>query len=218
MLDLTNPIFMDADKAREYLEAQRWPEGPVCPHCNAKFEGTKLKGKSTRPGVYKCKECEKPYSITVGTVFESSKIPLNKWLLATYLITSSKKGMSAHHIHRTLGVTYKSAWFMCQRIREAFAPASNRTGPIGGEGKTIEADETFIGGMAKNVHNGKPVPKKRPLIALVERGGEVRARHVADVTAKTVREVLVIQSSRKSHLMTDDAFAYYWLGREFKSH
>lgn len=218
MIDLTNPMFHDANKAREYLEAERWPDGPVCPHCGAKEVGTKLQGKSTRPGVYKCKGCEKPYSVTVGTVFEKSKIPLNKWLLATFLITGSKKGISAHQIHRQLGVTYKTAWFMMHRIREALAPAAKSQGPIGGSGKTIEADETFVGGKAKNVHRGKPIPPKRPVVALVERGGEVRAKHVADVTAKTVREVLVTQASRKSHLKTDDSLTYYWLGREFASH
>ncbi|MFM9939920.1 MAG: IS1595 family transposase [Hyphomicrobiaceae bacterium] len=218
MIDLTNPIFQTAEAAREFLEAQRWPEGPVCPKCGAKHEGTKLQGKSTRPGVYKCKACEKPYSITVGTVFEDSKVPLNKWLLLTFLMTSSKKGISAHQIHRTLGVTYKTAWFMCHRIREAMRTNSPTPGPIGGEGKIVESDETFVGGKAKNVHRGKPIPKKHPVQALVERGGEVRARHVADVTAKTLQETLVTQASRKSTLNTDDALQYYWTGREFAEH
>lgn len=219
MIDLTNQIFHDADKAREYLEGERWPNGPVCPHCKAKGEGTKLTGKSTRPGVYKCKTCEKPYSVTVGTVFEKSKIPLNKWLLATFLLTGSKKGMSAHQIHRQLGLTYKSAWFMCMRIRAAMdTDGTSSGGPIGGEGKTVESDETFVGGKARNVHRGKPVPIKRPVVALVERGGEVRATHVADVTAKTLRDVLVTQASRKSDLKTDDSLTYYWLGAEFRTH
>jgi transposase-like protein len=220
MLDITNAIFHDADKAREYLEAQRWPDGPVCPHCNAKHQATKLQGKSTRPGVYKCKACEQPYSVTVGTVFERSKIPLNKWLAATWLLTSSKKGISALQVQRMLGVTYKTAWFMCHRIREAMAPTtgSKGAGPLGGAGKIIEADETFVGGKARNVHKGKPIPPKRPVVALVERGGEVRARHVPDVTAKTIREVLVTQASRKSDLNTDESLTYYWLGREFNTH
>jgi transposase-like protein len=218
MIDLTNSIFADAEKARAYLESERWPNGPVCPHCGAKHEATKLAGESTRPGLYKCKGCEKPYTVTVGTVFEKSKIPLNKWLLATFLVTSSKKGISAHQIHRTLGVTYKTAWFMCHRIREAMTPAASASRPIGGSGKIIESDETFVGGKAKNVHKGKPIPPKRPVVALVERGGELRAKHVADVTAKTIRDVLVTQASRKSHLKTDDSLSYYWLGREFASH
>lgn len=218
MIDLTNPIFSDAEKAREYLEAQRWPDGPVCPHCEAKHQATKLEGKSTRPGLYKCKACEQPYTVTVGTVFEKSKIPLNKWLLATFLMTGAKKGISAHHIHRTLGVTYKTAWFMCQRIREAMTPADTSQGPIGGGGKTIEADETFVGGKAKNAHKGKPIPPKRPVVALVERGGEVRAKHVPDVTAKTVKKVLFTNVRRSSNLKTDDSLVYYWLGGEFRTH
>lgn len=218
MIDLTNPIFSDADKAREYLEAQRWPNGPECPHCGVVHEATKLKGKSTRPGVYKCKACEKPFSVTVGTVFQDSKIALNKWLLATFLLSGSKKGISSKQIQRHLGVTYKTAWFMTMRIREAMTPAAKTEGPIGGGGKTIEADETYVGGKAKNVHKGKPIPQKRPVVALVERGGEVRAKHVADVTAKTVREVLVTQASRKSDLKTDRAALYDAMGQEFNSH
>lgn len=218
MINLTNPIFHDAEKAREYLEQQRWPEGPICPHCGVLHQATLLAGKSTRPGLYKCKACEKPYTVTVGTVFERSKIPLNKWLLATFLLTGSKKGMSAHQIHRQLGVQFKTAWFMAHRIREAMTPAGKSQGPIGGRGKTIEADETFVGGKAKNVHKGKPIPPKRPVVALVERGGEVRAKHVADVTADTVRQVLVTQASRKSHLKTDYAAIYDSIGREFRTH
>ncbi len=218
MIDLTNPIFRDAEMARQYLETQRWPDGPVCPHCGSKHEATKLQGKSTRPGVYKCKGCEKPYSVTVGTVFESSKIPLSKWLLATYLMSASKKGMSAKQIERMLGVTYKTAWFMMHRIREAMTTDSKTSGPIGGADKIVESDETFVGGKAKNVHRGKPVPKKIPVVALIERGGEARVRVVADVTAKTLRPVLFTQASRKSALMTDESPTYQWIGREFYNH
>ncbi len=220
MIDLTNPIFADPGKAREFLESKRWPNGPVCPHCGSHDHSTKLKGHSTRAGVYKCKACGKPYSVTVGTVFEDSKIALNKWLLVTFLMNASKKGISAKQVQRQIGVTYKTAWFMCHRIREAMNGNSDGgpQGPIGGEGKTIECDETFVGGKAKNVHNGKPVPPKRPVVALVERGGEVRAQHVADVTAKTVRQVLVTQASRKSHLKTDRAALYDSIGGEFKTH
>ena len=157
MFDLTNPIYHDADKAREHLEAIHWPDGPVCPHCG-NFDQErikKLQGKSTRPGVFKCNECRKPFSVTVGTVFERSKIPLNKWVLATHLIAASKKGMSAHQLHRMLGVTYKTAWFMAHRIREAMAPSPKDKGPLGGEGKTVEADTTYVGGKEKNKHLSK---------------------------------------------------------------
>lgn len=138
MFDLTNPIFTDADKAREHLEAVNWPEGPTCPHCGEWKNVHRLQGKSTRAGLIQCNSCLKNFTVTVGTLFERSKVPLNKWMLATYLMSSSKKGMSAHQIHRMLGVTYKTAWFMCHRIREAMDQDS---GPLGGTPEQIvEAD------------------------------------------------------------------------------
>jgi len=218
MYDLTDAIFHDEDRARAWLEAQRWPDGPVCPHCGVINQATLLKGKSTRPGLYKCRACEKPFSATVGTVFERSKIPLHKWLLATVLLTSSKKGFSSHQIHRQLGVTYKTAWFMTHRIRAAMAPSASNSGPLGGEGKVLERDETFVGGKKKNVHRGKPEPKKHAVHALVERGGHVRATHVADVTAKTLRETLAKHADRKSALHTDDSLANLSIGKDFADH
>jgi transposase-like protein len=217
-MNLTSPIYTDERKAREHLESLVWPDGPFCPHCgNAATDRiTKLKGKSTRPGVFKCNDCEKPFSVTVGTVYERSHVPLNKWLLATHLMTSSKKGMSAHQLHRTLGVTYKTAWFMAHRIREAMKDAGV-PGPIGGEGKFVEADETFVGGKAKNKAYGPP-PKKRAVFALVERGGEVRSFHVANVTAQTLRPIIVKHASRQSDFMTDEGNWYTSVGREFASH
>ena len=109
-------IYIDPHKAREHLESLLWPDGPICPHCGVVDKATLMKGKSTRPGVYKCRECEKPFSVTVGTLFEDSKVPLHKWVYAVHLYTASKKGFSAHQLHRTLGVTYKTAWFMAHRI------------------------------------------------------------------------------------------------------
>ncbi len=217
--DITNPIYNDADKARIHLEQQLWPEGPVCPHC-ASQHATALEGKAHRKGLYQCNSCREQFSVMVGTVFERSKIGLHKWVLATHLMAASKKGMSAKQIERMLGVTYKTAWFMMHRIREAMSPSDNNEGtdPIGGAGKVVEADETFVGGKAKNAHKSKPIPTKQPVVALVERGGKARAKHVADVTAKTVREVLVTHASRKSELNTDDALIYYWLGKEFAKH
>lgn len=143
-MNLTDPIYFDADKAREHLEAIHWPHGPVCPHCGARSNRiAKLQGKSTRPGVYKCRDCEEPFTVTVGTVMEDSKIPLNKWLTAFALVNGSKKGISAHQLHRSLGITYKSAWFMAHRIREAMRPTDN--GPMGGPGCDVEVDETYWG-------------------------------------------------------------------------
>jgi transposase-like protein len=221
MCDLTNPIFTDADKAREHLEKLYWPTGPICRHCgNAEASRiTKLAGKSTRPGVLWCNECGKPFSVTVGTVMEDSKIRLNKWVLAFHLMASSKKGMSAHQLHRMLGITYKSAWFLCHRIREAMGdvdPNANG-GPLGGEGKIVEADETVVGGKAKNRAHRDPAPKKA-VFTLVERDGRARSRHVADATAKTLRPIIMKNASRKSTLNTDEAAPYVKLGREFTAH
>jgi transposase-like protein len=217
-LDITDKIYNDEDAARAHLEKQLWPDGPVCPHCGS-FKATKLEGAAHRKGLYQCNEpeCREQFSVTVGTVFERSKIPLHKWVLAAQLMGSSKKGVSSKQIQRMLGVTYQTAWFMTMRLREAMKPDA-KTGPLGGEGKVIESDETFVGGKKKNVHKGKPEPKKHAVHALVERGGQMRAKHVADVTAKTLRRSIVTQASRKSELHTDESLTYYWLGKEFADH
>ncbi len=216
-LDITNPIFNDDDAAREHIETLLWPNGPACPRCNVTGDRiTKLKGKSTRPGVYKCKDCRKPFSVTVGTVMERSKIPLSKWVLAAQLMASSKKGMSAKQLERMLGTNYETAWFLFHRLRECTTDL--KSGPIGGGNKVIESDETYVGGKAKNVHNGKPEPKKHAVVTLVERDGEVRAKHIANVTAKNVREHLVTNASRKSYLMTDESNIYIKVGKEYGGH
>jgi transposase-like protein len=215
-IDITNKIYHDEDAARAHLEEQLWPDGPVCPHCGS-IEGTALKGKAHRKGLYQCNACREQFSVTVGTVFERSKIKLHKWVLAAHLMGASKKGVSSKQIQRMLGVTYKTAWFMTMRLREAMTdevPA----GGVGGENKVVEADETFVGGKKKNVHKGKPEPKKHAVVALVERDGGMRASHVADVTAKTLRETLVTRASSKSYLMTDEANAYKGVGKEYSGH
>ena len=185
MIDLTNPIFHDEAKARAFFEEQRWPNGPVCPFC-AKPEAVKpLEGKSMGAGWFHCGACREKFTVRVGTVMERSHIPLHKWALAFRIMAASKKGVSALQLHRMLGTgSYRTAWFMAMRIREAMAP-TDETGPIGGEGKILESDETFVGGKAKNAHKNKPIPKKHAVHALVERNGEVRAKNIANVTAKT---------------------------------
>jgi transposase-like protein len=224
MVDLTDPIFTDAAAARRHLEAQVWPHGPVCPHCgNADPSRIKaLQGKSHRPGLYQCAECREQFTVTVGSAFERSKIPLNKWLLATYLLNASKKGYSAHQLHRTLGVTYKTAWFMFHRIREAMKDDPAETGPLGGEGKIVECDETYFGPketVTKRTKHGKPShSSKRAVVALVERGGSVRSFHVDAATKESVREILVTNASRKSRLHTDEARLYDKVGKEFAAH
>src|SRR5919112_687980 len=141
----TEPRFNDDIAAREHLEALRWPNGAVCPHCGGADRQSKLEGTSHRPGLFFCGHCRQQYTVTVGTVFERSKVPLHKWVLATHLICSSKKGMSAHQLHRTLGVTYKTAWFMAHRIREAMGELPEAQGPLGGNGSPVEVDETYWG-------------------------------------------------------------------------
>lgn len=215
-VDLRNPIFHDDDKAREHLEALLWPDGPICPRCGVMGDRiAKLKGKSTRPGVYKCKDCRKPFTVTVGTVMERSHIPLSKWVLAAQLMASSKKGMSALQLQRMIGTNYETAWFLFHRLRECAKNSS--PGPIGGSNKVVEADETYIGGKAKNKAFGKP-PKKQAVFALVERDGEVRSFHVVNVNSKNLRPLIVKNASRKSALMTDESPIYPKIGDEFASH
>src|SRR5438309_351143 len=214
MFDITNPIFFDADKAREHLESINWPEGPFCPHCGECENVTRLNGKSHRAGLIQCNSCLKNFTVTVGTVFERSKISLNKWMLATYLLASSKKGFSAHQLHRTLGVTYKTAWFMMHRIREAMKDDGT---PLGGPGKVVESDEAFIGGSAKKRLGGKVAPMKK-VMTLVERDGRARSFHVANLHGNNMRGALVTNVHRSSTLMTDDARVYWSIGREFAAH
>ncbi len=216
--DIQNPAFHDETKAREALEAIRWPDGIYCPHCgNADQEKiAKGHGLAHRPGLYYCAACNGQFTVTVGTVIEHSKIPLSKWLFAMHLMGASKKGMSALQLSRMLGITYKSAWFLCHRIREAMAPSN--PSPIGGESKVVESDETVIGGRAKNRAYAKKSPKKHTILTLVDRDGHSRSFHVANVKAKTLREKIVTTVSRKSHLMTDELASYEKVGKEFANH
>lgn len=216
-VDLTNPIFHNEDAARAHLEEIRWPNGPRCAHCDSE-NVTRMHGKSHRKGLFHCNACEEPFTVTVKSVMERSKIPMPKWVLGFYLMASSKKGISSHQLHRMLGITYKSAWFLAMRIREAMGldPEADDE-PMGGKGKKVESDETFVGGKARNVHNGKPEPKKTPVVALVERGGKLKAKVVPNVDAKNMREIIK-RVDPKTHLMTDDSLVYYHLGKTFAAH
>lgn len=222
-VELSNPVYSNEEAARKHLEAIRWPDGVICPLCGATDEARELGGKSMGPGWYYCEACQNKFTVRTGTVYERSHVPLHKWLLAFRLMASSKKGMSAHQLHRTLGVTYKTAWFMAMRIREAMAPGKG-TAPLGGEGKIVEADTTYVGGKEKNKHRNKRDGKniggmgKQIVHTLVERGGYARSNHIANVSGKTLRPVVMKQVDRRSRLMTDTAGGYMAMGKEFAGH
>jgi transposase-like protein len=213
---LSDPIFHDEATAIAKLEGIIWPSGPVCPHCGEGNRTGKLNGKSTKIGTRKCYACRKKFTCTVGTVFEDSHIPVHQWLQVVYLMCSSKKGISSHQIMRTMDVQYKTAWFMTHRIREAMSEPYVAGGPkLGGSGKTIEADETYIGGKAHNRAYG-PIPPKHAVASLVERGGKVRSFHVPNVTANNLYPIVARHTHADSRFMTDDTSVYSAIGRTFK--
>jgi len=214
-IDITNPIFNDEAAAWAHFEAIRWPDGPVCPHCGVIDAADKIIGNTARLGLYRCHECVKQFTATVGTVYERSHIPIHKWLLATHLMCAGKEGMSAHRLFRMLGSgSYRTAWFMAHRIRDSMTKTG---GPLGGSDKVVEADETVVGGKAKNRAYRDPAPKKM-VATLVERGGRVRSKHVAAINSKTLRPFVMKNVSRKSTLNTDEASYYVRMGREFAGH
>jgi transposase-like protein len=222
---LTQAYFHDEEAAFAALESILWPEGPICPHCGAtdrinRLEGVKDKRGRVRLGLWKCYHCRGQFTVRKGTVFESSHLKLHQWFQAAYLMCASKKGVSANQLHRTLGVTLKTAWFIGHRLREAMREL-NPTGPLGGEGKTVEIDETYIGGKEKNKHSRKRHGigggyGKEIVLALVERGGSVRSHHIPNVTADTLRPILTEQIDQASAVMTDDGGSR--VAREFRGH
>jgi transposase-like protein len=221
--DLTNPIFNDEDSARVYFEGIRWPNGPVCPHCGVVNEATLVHGKSHRPGMYQCNACREPFTVMIGSVMESSHVPLHKWALAFRLMASSKKGVSAHQLMRNLGLgSYRTAWFMAHRVREAMADRDPE--PLGGKGKTVEVDETFIGKPEATFVNGKGwvgkrgTATKRKVITLVERGGRAVSIKVEDLTVQTIKTVLGNHVILDSTLNTDEAQHYKAPGKKFAKH
>jgi len=221
MVDLLkNPIFTDETAAREWLEARVWANGRVCPHCgNADQEKiTKLEGSAHRPGVYQCNEsaCRQQFTVTVNTVFERSKIPLTKWLAALFLMTASKKGISAHQVHRMLGISYKSSWFMMHRLREAMRGGG--LDPMGGKGGAVEVDETFIGRIKGMKAKGGAAHKNTVLSLLDRETGQVRSFHVAGATVDEVAPIVRANVAKEAHLMTDQAKIYIKLGAEFARH
>ncbi|MGA9659139.1 MAG: IS1595 family transposase, partial [Asticcacaulis sp.] len=225
-----NPIYNNEDAARAHLEGLMWPDGPICPTCGVVDEATLMKGKSHRKGVYQCRACQKPFSVTVGTVFESSHIPLHKWVYASHLMAASKKGVSALQLQRMLGLgSYRSAWFMAHRLREAMADR-NPYSPLGGEGKIVEADETYYGPVKdaatertsgkKYGHSkkGRGPANKRAVIGLVERGGKARMFHVGNADKATVSAIVRENVDPGSRLHTDESRLYKGADAVFATH
>ena len=213
--------LQNEEKAYEWVEAHIWPKGTQCPHCFEKKRISKMQGKATRLGLYKCYACRKQFRVTVGTIFEKSKVPLHKWLQAFYLIAGSKKGISANQLHRTLGVTLKTAWFMGHRIREAMRHGSFSP-PVGGEGEVVEVDETIFGRADTHPKGRKQKFKgamhKNVVMALVERGGQVRSYHVAGSSVMEVIPIVEACVDRESAMMTDSSNIYKQQLGDFASH
>jgi transposase-like protein len=219
------PHFQSHEAARDWLESLRWPEGPVCSHCGTVNHAYKIK----KPGWYRCAEkgCRKDFTVTTGTVMERSHIPLNKWMMAFYMLNASKKGVSAHQLHRALGLDYKSAWFMCHRIREAMRAGG--LNPLGGGGQIVEADETYYGTTEKPhlspqrkgrpfTGGGRGPANKRPIVALVERGGYVRTFHVPVADKATVTKIVRENIARESRLHTDESRLYTGSNEHSEAH
>lgn len=227
--NLQAKTFADDNAAREAIEALMWPNGPSCPHCGCMGKIGRVEGKSARPGLYYCGDCKKQFTVTVGTIFERSKVPLSKWWAAIHLMASSKKGMSAHQLHRMLGVHYQTAWFMEHRIREAMREGGLLP-PLGGQGKIVEADETYFGNVPEAKRrtkrtDGRPMSKKtfgvgckRAIVSLVERGGFVRSFHPAQADGESVAKIVSENIHRESRLHTDESRLYTEIGAEFAAH
>lgn len=224
---LSDRHFHDETAAYRFVEARVWPNGPVCPHCGGTDRISRMNGKSTRIGAYKCYQCRSPFTVKIGTIFESSHVKMHLWLQAIFLVASSKKGISANQLHRTLGVTLKTAWFMGHRIREAMRAGG--LGPLGGEGQIVEADETYFGSKADKrttKTSGEPFTKsgrngpsnKRAVVGLIERNGSVRTFHVASATKENVATLVTDNVARESILYTDESRLYTGMSAHFADH
>lgn len=217
MSNLSAPHFHDEEKAYEYVEARIWASGVVCPHCGCVERAGKLKGKTTRPGLWKCYECRKPFTVKIGTIFEDSKVPMRLWLQAMYLIAGSKKGISSNQLHRVLGVTLKTAWFMSHRIREAMREGELAT-PMGGDGGIVEVDETFIGRI-KGMPKKAAYHHKMKVLSLVDRDTKkARSVVIQDTRADTILPIVAANVSREATIMTDEHHAYNNLASIYAGH
>ena len=214
---LSAPHFHNEEAAYKFVERRLWPRGPVCPHCGGTERNRPMGGKSTRIGTYKCYDCRKPFTVKIGTIFESSHIPLRLWLQAIFLIASSKKGISSNQLHRTLGVTLKSAWFMSHRIREAMREQS--LVPFGSDGGAVEVDETFIGQAKPRKSGARGAQHKRKILSLIDRdSGRAKSVVVEHISARHIYPLLRASIAREAHIMTDDAKHYWGLDLAFRKH
>lgn len=210
---LSQPFFHDEESAYAFIEARIWPNGAVCPHCGGTERNKRMEGNATRIGLYKCYDCRKQFTVKIGTIFESSHIKMHLWLQAIFLMASSKKGISSNQLHRTLGITLKSAWFMSQRIREAMRDDSGTI--LGGGGSIVEADETFMGAK-KNMKGVRQ--ESRKILSLVSREGKTRSFHIANVDGDNLKPIMQKHIAKDTHLMTDGAQHYKKIGKGFALH
>jgi len=213
---LSKKYFYNEKAAFKHVESIIWADGKKCPHCQSQRKIYEIKGKSTRLGLHKCGDCRKQFTVRIGTIFEESHLPLHKWLQAIFLIASSKKGISSHQLHRTLEITYKTAWFLSHRIREAMK--QNDLPFVGGDGKVVEADETYIGNKGKHKKGARGWGHKEKVFSLVERGGKVSSHHVPFTDSKTLMPILQKEVKPETTLMTDEAKQYIKIGKNFKDH
>ena len=213
--ELSAPHLQDEDAAFAYVEAKLWPHGPVCAHCGTIGGAGRLAGKSSRPGLWKCYACRKPFTVRMGTIFESSHVPLRIWLQVIYLMNSSKKGISTRQIQRTIGGSMKTAWFLGHRVRECMKEVDGfDPEPMGGAGKTVEADETYIGRKSTS-RAVEPPAKKQAVLSLVQRGGRVRSFHIPNVTAANIRPIITRHVHTDSSFQTDESNIYASFGWDF---
>jgi transposase-like protein len=214
--NLSSPHFHNEDAAFAYVEARVWPNGPTCPHCGGVERISKMQGKSTRMGLYKCYQCRKPFTVRMGTIFESSKVALHVWLQAMYLIAGSKKGISSNQLAHTLGLTVKTAWFLSHRIREAMREGG--FAPFGADGGAVEVDETYIG-RKKGMPIRGAYHHKMAVLRLVDRdSGKCRLFHVDKASGSNIQPIVMANLAREARLMTDEATMYRRIGREFAEH
>jgi transposase-like protein len=213
---LTAAVLQSETAAYAWVEARLWPNGPVCPHCGGVDRLSKMNGKSTRVGTYKCYQCRKQFTVKVGTVFKDSHVPMRVWLQAIYLLCSSKKGISSNQLARTLGVTLKTAWFMSHRIREAMRVVGME--PMGGTGEIVEADETYIGRIEGEKKRRAGFGHKNAVLTLVQRGGGARSFHIDSASVSQVHNIVRDNVARETGLMTDEARHYENVGERFASH